>query len=399
MGDAGLNLYDAVVSGQDPTGSDDPFGDLGFLGDLARMLSNQSGGTWDAARQLAVTVATDGRSEPNVDPGARIALEQIARAAELRVAEATGLSTGGIDVVAVTRSMWASRSVDAYRPVLEHMRGAFSPPVDDTGDPAMAMMGSLFSAMGPMMLGLAAGSMVGHLARHSLGQYDLPLPRASRDLLLVPANIDEVVADWSLAADDLRMWVCVNEFASHVVLSVPHVHERFNKLLHDYAAAFEPDAGRLEEQLGGLDPTDPTALANLQERFGDPDVLFGAIISDRQRELLVPLTALVTTVVGYTDHITDEVGARMLTDPVRIAEALRRRRVEASSADRFVERLLGLDLTQDVYDRGRAFIDGVVERAGADALGSLWSEERFLPTPNEVDAPGLWLARIELPTD
>ena len=30
------------------------------------------------------------------------------------------------------------------------------------------------------MMGMAAGSMVGHLARASFGQYDLPIPRPRR---------------------------------------------------------------------------------------------------------------------------------------------------------------------------------------------------------------------------
>ena len=42
---------------------------------------------------------------------------------------------------------------------------------------------------------------------------------------------------------------------------------------------------------------------------------------------------------------------------------------------------------------------GVVERAGEDGLARLWEAERTLPTPAEIDAPGLWLARIELPED
>jgi uncharacterized protein (DUF2342 family) len=47
-------------------------------------------------------------------------------------------------------------------------------------------------------------------------------------------------------------------------------------------------------------------------------------------------------------------------------------------------------------DRGAHFIEGVVERAGEDALARLWANEDDLPTPAEVDAPGLWLARIGL---
>ena len=59
--------------------------------------------------------------------------------------------------------------------------------------------------------------------------------------------------------------------------------------------------------------------------------------------------------------------------------------------------LFGLDLDQAQVDRGRAFVAGVVERAGEEGLGRLWSPARNLPTPAEVDAPGLWLERIALP--
>ena len=38
-------------------------------------------------------------------------------------------------------------------------------------------------------------------------------------------------------------------------------------------------------------------------------------------------------------------------------------------------------------------------RAGPAGLNRLWEAERMLPTPAELDAPGLWLARIELPEE
>ena len=36
---------------------------------------------------------------------------------------------------------------------------------------------------------------------------------------------------------------------------------------------------------------------------------------------------------------------------------------------------------------------------GAQGLEPLWSDEKALPTPAEIDAPGLWLARIDLPSE
>ena len=76
---------------------------------------------------------------------------------------------------------------------------------------------------------------------------------------------------------------------------------------------------------------------------------------------------------------------------------MRRQRVEADPSDRFIERLLGLELTQAQVDRGTTFINGVIERTGTAELARLWEDSKNFPTPNEVDAPGLWLARLDLP--
>ena len=62
---------------------------------------------------------------------------------------------------------------------------------------------------------------------------------------------------------------------------------------------------------------------------------------------------------------------------------------------RFAERMLGLSLGPDTRERGLAFINGVIERANPDAVAQLWTKANGLPTPAEVDAPGLWLARLE----
>ena len=124
-------------------------------------------------------------------------------------------------------------------------------------------------------------------------------------------------------------------------------------------------------------------------------MLLGAIQSPAQRDLLPAYEALVTTIVGYVDHIMDVVGRNLLSNYAMVAEAVRRRRVEAHASDHFVERLFGLELTQASYDRGSSFVAGVVERSGPEGLLRLWESDETLPTPADLDAPGLWLARIE----
>lgn len=393
-----------------PPGDDqpNPFQGMPIFGDLARMFQQQGPVGWDAARQLALSVATDGGTEPNVDPMERIRIEPLARVAELHIGTASGLpastSGNGISIVPVTRGQWANATLDAWRPLFESLAGALDADsgADTTPDPndPMAFMAPLLQMIGPMMLGMTAGSMVGHLARRAFGQYDLPIPRTPSDeLMVVPANLDEFGREWSLPADDLRLWICLQEVAVHTVLRIPHVRAALDDLLRRYVTGFQPDAGALEDRLGELDISDPSSMNGIQSLFGDPQLLLGAIQSPEQREMLPRFEALVSAIAGYVDHIVDVAGQNLLQNHGMLAEAVRRRRVEADPSDRFVERLFGLELTQAAYDRGSAFVAGVLERAGDDGLARLWEAERTLPTPAEIDAPGLWLARIELPDD
>ena len=75
-------------------------------------------------------------------------------------------------------------------------------PVDDepdaAGDPMMAMMAGLSKMMAPAMLGMAVGSMVGHLATRAFGTHDLPIPRQPNTVTLLPSNIDAFATDWEI---------------------------------------------------------------------------------------------------------------------------------------------------------------------------------------------------------
>jgi putative hydrolase len=390
------------VSTSGPLGGGNPFEGLPIFGDLAKLFVSQGPVNWEIARQMAHFVAVGDGTEDNVDPLERIRLEELVRVAELHVGEATGLPTSvtgaALSAEAVGRSEWAARTLQDYRELLERLAtglaAADPSPPEETGSPA-DFLGSLGQVLGPVMTGFQSGSMVGHLAQRAFGLYDLPIPRPPADrIVLVPATIDAFAADWSLPVDDLRLWVCLEEVAHHAVLGRPHVRDRLLGLLHEYAGGFRADSTVLEERFGGIDPTDP---GSFQAALGDPESLLGALQSPEQLALLPRLEAVVCVVVGYVDHVMDTTGRRLIGSWPALSEALKRRRVARGEGERFVERMLGLELGQAQYDRGAAFVRGVFERAGDDALGRLWRSERELPTPAEVDAPGLWLERIDLP--
>ena len=404
------------MSDDPPTADDpeDPFGGLSGLGgiplfgDLMRMLQGTPMGGSGQAREVARAVATGGASEPNIDPGERMALEQLVRVAELRVANATGLDTAGgapLRVEVVNRVQWTDRTIRDYRELFEALGESIAAAPDPAqgaapDDPMAALLSGMTRMLGPMMLSLTTGALVGRLARQALGGYVLPVPRpADAGLLVALPNVDEFGREWSLDAEDLRLWVCLHETIYHAVFGVEHVRERIEGLLRRHAAAFDNNPRRLEELLDDFDPMEagPEGWTRLQELLGNPETLLGAVRSRAQEELLPELTALLAAVTGYVDHTMDRIGGELIGSYSQLTEALRRHRAEASASDRFVERILGLDLDRAQYDRGAAFAAGVVERAGPEGLGRLFDDPLNLPTPNEVDAAGLWLARIDLP--
>ncbi len=138
-------------------------------------------------------------------------------------------------------------------------------------------------------------------------------------------------------------------------------------------------------------------LESLQGMFGDPEALLGDLLTPESRRTSDQLTSLAVVVDAYADHIATVVGAKLVGAHAQLAEAWYRRRTERGKGEEAAGALFGLDLDQAQVDRGRAFVAGVVERAGEEALARLWEPVRNLPTPAEVDAPGLWLERIDLP--
>ncbi len=407
----------------DPGDPGNPFQSL--LGDLMNMLGSNGPDSWEMTRAFALNVATGGTTESNVEPLQRIQVEQLSRVAELNVIEATGMPVTPdgrrLTCVPVGRGDWTARALESWRSVLAEMAtppdappedlvgagtadGGLDPMTDPTGGMA-AMLGQWASAIGPMFFGLQVGSVVGHLSQRTLGQYPLALPWAPSDeLLLVTSNITEFATDWSLPEEEALLWVCARELATNSVLTRPSVRARVEELLHVFASsqatAQQDLAGRLRGITSGDDPTAMGAgmdLEALQGMFGDPEALLGDLLSPESRRTSDQLTSLAVVVDAYADHIATVVGAKLVGAHSQLAEAWYRRRTERGKGEEAAGALFGLDLDQAEVDRGRAFVAGVVERAGEDSLGRLWSPASNLPTPAEVDAPGLWLERIDLP--
>jgi putative hydrolase len=394
------------------------------LGQVMRLLQSTGPVNWEIARQTAEWVALEGKPEPPVSARDREQFEELAHAAQTLVVGETGLTaTFATALATVGPKGWVDLHLVALRPVLEAMAATLGEAMQQVGDddeddltgagdfpgmPGMAGlagMGNMMGLLAPALLGVQAGSMIGYLAQHALGRYDLPLPTGpapvgdspggdAPTLCFVVPNVDAFEAAWSLPRDDLRFYVALHETVHAATRSVPWVRGRLVRLAVDYVSSYEIDPSAFEAEFGMIDPQDPEAMQRMTE---NPERVLGAMQSPRQvapREELQRLTAVVE---GYADHVLTQIGRRLIPTFDQIHEAMQRHRVERGEAERFIEGLLGLKLERAHYERGQAFVDGVVERSGFEGLNRLWEEQSMLPTPNELDAPGLWLARIELP--
>jgi putative hydrolase len=316
-----------------------------------------------------------------------------------------------VDVI--DRRTWARRNLDGLRPVLETLATTMQESLaadldaaddDDVQELTSDMLGmpmgaagmrGLMGMLGPILLGAQTGSMIGYLAQYALGAYDLPLPSVDAPrITFVAPNIERFADAWSLDAREVRMAVAITETVRAAQRTRPWVRERLVQIARDYVGAFALDPHAFDDAFGDLDPTDAEAMAQMAQR---PEVLLGALRNDAQREILEHNQQFTMVLEGHADLVTDEIAAKLLPDAPRIAEALRRHHVERGEAGRFVEGMLGVELDREHYERGHEFCAGVVERAGMPGLNRLLEVPERLPTPSELAAPGLWLARIDLP--
>jgi putative hydrolase len=403
-----------------------------MLGDLVRMMPTGPGLQWQLAYQLAAQIASGQGADANPDPMERMRFEELSAIAELHVAEVTGMpvspSGGPVRLVPASRTEWARRILDTWRPVLDRLALALGP--EDPGgeqtqagsggaeapDPLSAegllgdgagtgdedagvddLLEQWATAMFPAMTAWQVGSVAGHLAERALGPYGVPLaPAPSDELLVVSANIASVADDWSLVLDDLRLWLCAHEIAYHTVLSRPAVAARLADLVIEHAELVRPDADTIGQLLQGADPTD---MASFTQLLGDPSALLPGTQSADLMRVRAELDAITAAVAGYAEHVTSVIAGRLIGNTTPIGEAMRRRRVSRGAGETAAESLFGLSLDQAQIDRGAKFVAGVLDRSGELQLAKMWTDAASLPTPAEVDAPGLWLARLDLPSD
>ncbi len=360
-----------------------------LFGRLAKGEGAMGGGVdWQMVRELAVKVATQGKSEAYVEPGRRIHLEELFKVAEMHVAATLATPVAGSKAEVVTRTEWVTKMLEDWKQMFEQL-SAPDPPEAGFGDP-MAMLQSLMVALSSTARMMKIGGMVGELSHTAFGYYVLAVPppeKSQRDIAIVEPTLADFAKEWSLDADHVGLWVCCSEILSHEVLSQPEVNTVLRQLYEAYIDEFDLTMEQeWESKVEMLDQSgDPGEM--LESLFGETGELTVEFTeSEEQQEISNQISAIASAVAGYVHHLSQKATGSILGSSDHIAEAFRRR--EANNA--LGRQIFGIDAD---IDAGIAFVQELEDH---NALDRLWKDETSLPTPKEIELPRLWLARMDL---
>jgi putative hydrolase len=372
--------------------------DAPLLREIQRVLLSSTGPVnWELARQIGIASASWSGEDPAPTDDDRRSFEEAVRLAELKVQGFTGLEPPHdlprIDPV--RRGQWVQANIEGLKTVVEPAASKLAEAVGRAqGEAPLAetagFASQMVSQLSPLLLGAQVGSVLGYLAQHVLGQYDIALPRSdSPALLFVVPNIAAFERDWSLPPTDFRTWVALHEVTHRFEFARPWALGRFRSLLEDFLSTVELDIKGLQTRLESLDMSDPQAM---QDMLQGEEGLFGAVLDQEQRLKLGRIQAFMASAEGYGDHVTHAIGRELLSSYGRIEEAMRRYR-ETEQGDPVFERLLGIEMKREQYRLGRAFCDTVAELSDEATLARMWDSSESLPSLPELAEPRLWLAR------
>ncbi len=380
-------------------GGMDPFADVPLFREIQRLLTSSTGPVnWELARQVGVATAVNASADVGPTDEDRAGLAEAVRVAELQVASLTGLPVPAelATVEAIGRAAWVESSIaelrDLVEPASERVAAGFAQMQPEVAEGAGAgPLGGGLEQVIPLLLGIQAGAVFGAMARQVFGQYDIAMPRPGQGhLRFVVANIAGFERDWSLPAPEFRQWIALHEVAHRFEFSQPWVRDHLLSLLTDFLSTLEVDVSGLQQQLEQLDPMgNPESLQGFLQ---GGDGLFGAILDDEQRLKLHRIQSFMAAAEGFGDHVMHVVGHSILASSSQLEEAMVRYR-EEETGDPVFERLLGIEMSRELYALGRTFCDSVAAETGEAVLATMWDSPAALPSMPELREPMLWMAR------
>ena len=341
-------------------------------------LFNQPG---EVNLKLAAEVAHHlaGDHEP-VDPWAAEEFRELTRLAEFRMAEAAPFPVDpATDVLPVDGREWADRNLEGFRYVAEPFAKMM-----DLGDAGPAA--EMLRPLGPAMVGMQIGTMVGSLSQWAMASCDAGVPIDGPVTFVVP-TIEGFASRHDLDPKSVRLWVALNEVAHRAIYRVPFTKEHLVGLIGSYAETLSMAPQNLMEMMQGVDPTDPQSGL-------DPEKLASMFDTPETRSAQAELQAFLGLVAGYRQALTRRAADQLLPDIERLDEFrdLERDLDDQAEASAFAP----IFTSAQSIAAGHRFCEEVERRFGLEALDSIFTQDGRFPTAAEIEDPVAWAARVLL---
>ncbi len=231
------------------------------------------------------------------------------------------------------------------------------------------------------------GFMLAFLARRVLGQYDVSLlaagPEVRGRLHFVEPNVLGTAAALRLPRDEFRAFIALHE-ATHAFEFEAHPWLR-----PYFAGLIGETIELLAAESGGL-------MARVREAVSSgKGHWLERLMTPAQRELFDRSQALMSLLEGYSNHVMNAAGERILPNFHQIHDQFERRGERRGALERAIARITGLDLKMEQYAAGERFADAVIRARDREFLNRVWTGPELLPTFDEIRTPERWIARIE----
>lgn len=373
--------------------TDGPFGDIPFFRELQKLLSSSSGPVnLEIARQIAGAVISQSQDGyPDAESQKRYADD--VRNAELILSGYTRLEAEEPAAVKVlNRRGWLDVALPGWTWVLASVAKAFTKPLSEqTPEGGMAGAEAMMGQVMPLMMGLQAGSLIGHLANDALGSHDLPLPPPDDHLILVLPNAASVASDYRFDIPEFQRWLALRETAHHLVTRsagwVPSYHR---SLVTDLIDSIDIDMTDIESRLTELQSGGLEALSGSSQSGEALPIVQTA----RHDAALARLRAFLAVFHGYATHASSAVADELIPSAGQIREGMTRHGAAPSEGKRALSSLLGLALDRSLQEAGVTFCAAVVSLRGIAELNRVWTAPDNLPAPEEIKDPFSWMERV-----
>ncbi|MDQ3146618.1 MAG: zinc-dependent metalloprotease, partial [Actinomycetota bacterium] len=362
------------------------------LGQIQSLMQPYDGPlNWEVAVDLARKQAA---SSPDPSPTRR---QQDAVADAVRLADhwldtTTDLPSGVTSTAAWSRAEWVVHTLDGWKvlvdPVAERSASGLSAALPEearaAAGPILGFLGKAVGAMLATQVGSGLGALAGEVL--SVSETGVPLGEPGR-AALVPANVAAFAEGLDVGEGDVLLYLALREAAhQRLFANVPWLRDHVVGAVTDYARGLEINAEgmqqRMQEQLQGVDPTDPESLQKLMEGG-----LFDMPRSPQQEAALERLEVVLALVEGWVDEVVDQATAPRMPSAGKLQEAFRRRRATGGPAEQAFASLVGLELRPRRLRDAATLWRTVLRERGQAGREAVWAHPDLLPTTTDLDDP------------